>query len=67
MDILETDRLCNVERMDISPDPVRLDIAWHSTILQSRIDNVSILSVQMASCQLFDRQMTELAYGAVAL
>jgi hypothetical protein len=53
--------------MDILPDPARLDIASHSTIQQSRIDNVSILSVQMAACQLFDRQVSELAYGAVPL
>jgi hypothetical protein len=52
-DTLEIDRLCNVERMGISPDPVQLEIAWHSMILQSRIDNVSILSVRMAICQLF--------------
>jgi len=43
MDILEIDRPCNAERMDISQDPGRLDIAWRLKILQSRIDNVWIL------------------------
>jgi len=52
--------------MDISPDLVLLDIAWHSTIQQSRIDNVSILSVQMAVfLSAIYRLMNELAYRAV--